>query len=338
MHVGAGGEAGELFRGVGLPNRPGVVTAAPAHRHTEIDLVSLAFRRPGALAGVDHAMTLFSGRFSGRSTIGYRIAAGEIEGQPGGKERQGDDAGQPGAARPRGRSAHQPADAIEQRGAIRGHRQARRGSAQTFEVRQGAGVAQPVAANRHGQVIAAVLPLAPHLGGNPPDRRVIEKKGFHRRLQKIDQIVVAPHVGQLMSEDRFELPRREPGQRAHGDQDHRPQPADHRRHRHGRRFQELDGASDAQSARQHAHRRLQIAAQGLACPRQAPRLAEAAQVIRREKGDTRQPEAEDPGQDGRGHRGRKALITPALFSRPPPRPNGRRGRGLSKTRRSGEDS
>ena len=51
-------------------------------------------------------------------------------------------------------------------------------------------------------------------------------------------------VRELVREDGFELRRRQPGERARGQQDDRPQPADDGRHFHERRSQQADGARD----------------------------------------------------------------------------------------------
>ena len=61
---------------------------------------------------------------------------------------------------------------------------------------------------------------------------------------------MAAHVGEFVAQDCLDLVGREPGKAAHRQQDHRTQPANHRRHLHLRRMQQLDGALDPEASPQ----------------------------------------------------------------------------------------
>ena len=69
---------------------------------------------------------------------------------------------------------------------------------------------QAIAADRDRQIVAAVLALGAHFGRHPPHGRVIEEQRLDDRLQQVDEIVVPPHVRELVRENRFELLRRQP--------------------------------------------------------------------------------------------------------------------------------
>ena len=107
-----------------------------------------------------------------------------------------------------------------------------RAAAQLLEVGQRARVGVRIAAQADREIVAAVLALGANPPRQPPHRRVVEQQRLDQRLQQVDEIVVAADVRELVGEDRLELLRREPGQRARRQQHHRPQPADHRRHGH----------------------------------------------------------------------------------------------------------
>jgi hypothetical protein len=55
-----------------------------------------------------------------------------------------------------------------------------------------------IAAPCNGQIVAAMFAFRSHDTRNPPHRRVIKQQAFHRRLQPVDEIVVAADVRQLM--------------------------------------------------------------------------------------------------------------------------------------------
>ena len=104
-----------------------------------------------------------------------------------------------------------------------------------------------ITAHRDRQIVAAVLALVPHAGGDPPHRRVVEQQRFDRRLDQVDEVVVPAHVGQLVREQGLELQRGEPRQGARREQDHRTHPPEHRGHPHHRRLDQADRPADAQT-------------------------------------------------------------------------------------------
>ena len=78
-----------------------------------------------------------------------------------------------------------------------------------FERGERARVQEHVARQGHDRrVVARVLPLGAQAAREPPRRRVVEEQDFRRRLQKVDQVVVAPYVRQLVREHGLQLPRR----------------------------------------------------------------------------------------------------------------------------------
>src|SRR2546429_5685529 len=103
-----------------------------------------------------------------------------------------------------------------------------------------------VAAHGDGEIVAAVLAFFAHLLRHPPHRRVVEQQGLDHRLDEVDEIVVSPHVGQLVREQRVELQRGESRQRACRKEDHRAQPPHDGGHLHHGRLQHAHGPADAQ--------------------------------------------------------------------------------------------
>ena len=56
--------------------------------------------------------------------------------------------------------------------------------------------------------------------GDPPDGRVVEQDRLGQGLHEVDEAVAAADVGELVSQKRIELGRRQPGGEARGQQDH----------------------------------------------------------------------------------------------------------------------
>ena len=112
-----------------------------------------------------------------------------------------------------------------------------------LELDERLGVADRVAADGKRDEVAAVLAFAPDARREPPDSGMVEEQRFRERLQQVDEEVVSPDVRELVSEDRFDLRRRQPGERRNGQQNHRPHPPDDRRRVHVRRVHDVhDGA------------------------------------------------------------------------------------------------
>ena len=98
---------------------------------------------------------------------------------------------------------------MDERPAGGGHRQGRRAQLLTRQGRERPGVIDGISARPHGHIVAAQLRFGGNLLRCPPDDRVIEEEGFGDNLNQIDQVVMPFHVGQLVSDDGFELVRRQ---------------------------------------------------------------------------------------------------------------------------------
>jgi hypothetical protein len=53
-------------------------------------------------------------------------------------------------------------------------------------------------AHGHREVVAAVLALGAHLPRHPPHGRMVEEQRLDHRLEQVHQIVLPPHVRQLV--------------------------------------------------------------------------------------------------------------------------------------------
>ena len=155
-----------------------------------------------------------------------------------------------------------------------------------------------------------MLALDPHAVRHPPDGRMVEEQGLHRGLEQVHQVVAAADVGQLVGQDQLELPRGEAGERAGGQQDHGPQPADHRGHLDESRFVEAHRRRDPQGVDQTGQHALDRGRRGRQ-PRAPQALHEgpAAQRPQREKEHAGAPEAHQAGRVAGQvqHFGRKVL-------------------------------
>ena len=84
-----------------------------------------------------------------------------------------------------------------------------------FKQRERAGVGESIAADVDGEVVAAVFAVAANLLRDPPHSGMVEEQSLHDGLQNADEVVVAADVRQFVSEDRFDLRRREAAEAAH---------------------------------------------------------------------------------------------------------------------------
>jgi len=75
----------------------------------------------------------------------------------------------------------------------------------SFKREQGPRVSDTVAQQVGGDVVAADFALVADGAGEPPDGRMIEKQGFGRDLEAVDQEVVTGDVGEFVSEDRLQM-------------------------------------------------------------------------------------------------------------------------------------
>ena len=125
-----------------------------------------------------------------------------------------------------------------------------------LELGERLGVADWIAAQCDGDVIAAVFALHADPIREPPDRRVIKEQRLDNGLQHVDRVVVAANVRELVREDRFDLRRRQRRERRDGQQNRGPQPSDHHRHVDQRRFDDVRRGRQSQAIREAAARRL----------------------------------------------------------------------------------
>ena len=113
-----------------------------------------------------------------------------------------------------------------------------------FQFDEGPGVRQGISTDGHHLIIAAKFALHPYPMGDPPDHRMVEQQGFHYGLNKIEEIIVAPDMSQLVNQDRLDLLWSHTDQDPCRHQDHRTQPANDHGHLNQARFQQLYGAAD----------------------------------------------------------------------------------------------
>ena len=76
---------------------------------------------------------------------------------------------------------------------------------------------------------------------------MVEEQRLDRALEQVDQIVVPPHVRQLVGQNRVELRWREAGQHAGRHDDRRTDPTDERRHVDERRLRQHNPPNDAKA-------------------------------------------------------------------------------------------
>ena len=87
-----------------------------------------------------------------------------------------------------------------------------------------------------------MLTLGTDTSGDPPDGRVIEQQRLDDGLQEVDDVVVTPDMCQLVRDERFDLRRRQAGERGGRQQDNRLHPADHHRNGDRGRFEDAHHA------------------------------------------------------------------------------------------------
>ena len=117
---------------------------------------------------------------------------------------------------------------------------------QRLQQRERAGIPQGVPAETHRNVVAAVLALDTQRVREPPHRGVVEEHRLQDRLDKVHQVIVSPHVRELVGQDCTELRGCEAGHQADRNEDHGSQPSDHHRHLRDGRLDDSHGRSDRQ--------------------------------------------------------------------------------------------
>ena len=179
--------------------------------------------RPGRAGVAEHGVGCRAGGVDGevaRGQLGPRIDRfrSGCEGGAGADrdhQRRDDQAGHPTREGLNLRGHHEPLDSAYQGATPGRERKWRRGESELLHAEQGHRVNVRVAAAcGHREVVAAVLALLPHAPRDPPRRRVVEQQSLDCGLEQVHEVVVAPHVGKLVREQRVELQRREPRQGA----------------------------------------------------------------------------------------------------------------------------
>ena len=123
------------------------------------------------------------------------------------------------------REIDEPADTAQER-AIRGaDRQSGSTQAAGRDRRQRLGVSRRLTSHRHRRIVAAMLALLAD-SRDPPDAGMEEEQGLGDRLQKVHGIVAPANVRQFVSNQGFDMVRRNAGQDGHGEQDDRTHPAE----------------------------------------------------------------------------------------------------------------
>ena len=133
----------------------------------------------------------------------------------------------------------------------------------------------------------------------PPHRRVIEEKSLHRRLQKIDEVVVAAHVRKLVRQHGLKLFRRKPRDRAGRDENDRPQMSDDRRRFDERRTAQTHRALDAQAFRHASENLFEMSGDRHRAPSEPQHEQPPAGETQRERCDAREPRECKPGHERR---------------------------------------
>ena len=130
-------------------------------------------------------------------------------------------------------NAHQPPDALpEVAGPAARYGQGRHGEAHGFHGGQGGGVVAAIAAGDGRQIVAALLALQIEAAGQPPHAGMIEQDGLHDGLQEQGGVIMPPHVGQFMGENRLDLRHGQAGQQGRRKQDHGFEESQHQRYIH----------------------------------------------------------------------------------------------------------
>ena len=155
-----------------------------------------------------------------------------------------------GAAAPRSRREEQPARAREQR-AVRGsEREQVARLLELFETEQRMDVRLPAAADADREVVAAVFARVADLPRHPPHRRVIEEQRLDDGLREVHEVVVPPHVRELVRDDRFELRHAQAGEDGRRHDNDRRHVAEDDRHAYADRREDGHRSRDAQPFRQ----------------------------------------------------------------------------------------
>ena len=96
-----------------------------------------------------------------------------------------------------------------------------------LQVGKCADVGEGVAANGHGDVIAAEFSFVAEVAGDPPHGWVVEEERFGDALQNVDQVIVAADVSEFVGEQGFDLFGGKSGEGANGHEDNGAEPADY---------------------------------------------------------------------------------------------------------------
>ena len=101
-------------------------------------------------------------------------------------------------------------------------------------------------------IVTAILALDTNPPRDHPHRRMIEQHGLGKRLKQIDEVVMPTDVRQLVGQNCVQLRGRQARHQIDRKQNHRPQPADHRRRFDQQRLDQSHRPTDPKSSRQNA--------------------------------------------------------------------------------------
>ena len=172
-----------------------------------------------------------------------------------------------------------------------------------LQMEQGAGVRHGVAERGHGDVVAETLALPAHDGRDPPDGGMVEQGGLDDPLDEVDEVVVPPHVGELVEQDALDLDGRQSRHQARGEHhdgtEHAPgggnlQPV-------GKK--QRDASAHAEPPGEDVEPRLVPARGGTGVASPTPQVQQRSQETQAQDGDPQGPRADEdrqPGLDGHG--------------------------------------
>ncbi len=103
------------------------------------------------------------------------------------------------------RDAEKPCDALFERSSVCGECGCEMRRTVRFEIGESLRIDERIAGDCYGDVVAAVFAFEADVVRDPPDCRVVEKRGFRDTLQDVDEVIVAADVGELVREQRFDV-------------------------------------------------------------------------------------------------------------------------------------
>ena len=130
---------------------------------------------------------------------------------------------------------------------------------------------------------------------------MVEEQGLHKGLEQVQQIVVAPDVGQLVGQERLQLVRAEAGEGAGRNQHRGPEPSHHRGHGHPGGTQEPHRPAHPDPPAQGAEGGIPALGDGEdPVPGEPAHTEPASQVPEAEERHSGQPHRDDQAEPGPG--------------------------------------